>query len=86
MLGQLVVTPKVVASKISNIKDNESPGVDGIAPKINNMKDNESPGVDGIAPKILKETAEQIRFKKQVRKLSTSQFNISNFQSIRKYN
>ena len=33
-LGQLVVTPKVVASKINNMKENKSPGVDGIAPKI----------------------------------------------------
>ena len=32
-LGQLVVTPEVVASKI-NIKENKSPGVDGISPKI----------------------------------------------------
>ena len=29
-LGQLVVTPEVVASKINNLKDNKSPGVDGI--------------------------------------------------------
>ena len=34
MLEQLVVTPEVVASKISNMKDNKSPGVDGRAPKI----------------------------------------------------
>ena len=33
-LGQLVVTPEVVASKINNMKDNKSPGVDGISPKI----------------------------------------------------
>ena len=33
-LGQLVVTPEVVVSKISNMKDNKSPGVDGISPKI----------------------------------------------------
>ena len=32
-LGQLVVTPEVVACKINNMKDNKSPGVDGIAPK-----------------------------------------------------
>ena len=31
-LGQLVVTP--VANKINNMKENKSPGVDGIAPKI----------------------------------------------------
>ena len=33
-LGQLVVTPDVVASKINNMKENNSPGVDGISPKI----------------------------------------------------
>ena len=33
-LGQLVVTPEVVASKINNMKENKSPGVDGISPSI----------------------------------------------------
>ena len=33
-LGQLVVTPEVVASTMNNMKENKSPGVDGIAPKI----------------------------------------------------
>ena len=33
-LGQLVVTPEVVASKINNMKENKSPGVDGMSPKI----------------------------------------------------
>ena len=33
-LGQLVVTPEVVASNINNMKENKSPGVDGISPKI----------------------------------------------------
>ena len=33
-LEQLVVTPEVVASKINNMRDNKSPGVDGIAPTI----------------------------------------------------
>ena len=33
-LGQLVVTPELVANKITNMKDNKSPGVDGIAPKL----------------------------------------------------
>ena len=33
-LGQLVVTPKVVATKINNTKEIKSPGVDGISPKI----------------------------------------------------
>ena len=34
MLGQLVVTPEVVASKTNNMKENKSPGADGISPKI----------------------------------------------------
>ena len=33
-LGQLVVTPEVLASKMNNMKENKSPGVDGISPKI----------------------------------------------------
>ena len=33
-LGRLVVTPEVVASRINKIKENKSPGVDGISPKI----------------------------------------------------
>ena len=31
-LGQLVVTPELTASKINNMKENKSPGVDGISP------------------------------------------------------
>ena len=34
-LGQLVVTPEVVACRINNMKENKSSGVDGIAPKKN---------------------------------------------------
>ena len=37
-LGQLVVTPEIVDNKINNMKENKSPGVDGIAPKI--LKEN----------------------------------------------
>ena len=33
-LGQLIVTPKMVAKKIRDMKDNKSPGVDGIPPKL----------------------------------------------------
>ena len=33
-LDQLIVTPKIVANKIRDMKDNKSPGVDGISPKI----------------------------------------------------
>ena len=34
MLGQLVVIPEVVANKINSMRENKSPGVDGISPKI----------------------------------------------------
>ena len=33
-LGQLFVTPEMVAKKIKKMKENESPGVDGIPPKL----------------------------------------------------
>ena len=33
-LGRLVVTPELVAKKIKAMKDNKSPGVDGITPKL----------------------------------------------------
>ena len=33
-LGQLIVTPTMVAMKIRDMKDNKSPGVDGIPPKL----------------------------------------------------
>ena len=33
-LGQLVVNPDIVANTINNMKENKSPGVDGISPKI----------------------------------------------------
>ena len=33
-LGQLVVTPYVVASNINNMEEKKSPGVDEISPKI----------------------------------------------------
>ena len=32
-LGQLLVTPEMIAKKIKKMKDNQSPGVDGIPPK-----------------------------------------------------
>ena len=34
MSGQLVVTPEVVSTKMNNMKENKSPGRDGISPKI----------------------------------------------------
>ncbi len=33
-LGQLIVTPRMVAKKIRDMKDNKSPGMDGIPPKL----------------------------------------------------
>ena len=33
-LGQLIVTRKMVARKLVDMKDNKSPGVDGIPPKL----------------------------------------------------
>ena len=33
-MGQLDLTPEVVVSKIKNMKENKSPGVDGISPKV----------------------------------------------------
>ena len=33
-LGQLIVTPEMVAKKIKAMKDNKSPGVDGIPPRL----------------------------------------------------
>ena len=33
-LGQLIVTPEMVAKKIKAMKDNTSPGVDGVPPKL----------------------------------------------------
>ena len=35
-MGQLVVTPEVVVCKMNNMKENKSPGVDGISPKLLN--------------------------------------------------
>ena len=33
-LGPLIVTPEMVVKKIKALKDNKSPGVDGIPPKL----------------------------------------------------
>ena len=33
-LGQLFVTPEMIANKTKKMKDNKSPGVDGIPPKL----------------------------------------------------
>ena len=82
------------------MKDNKSPWVDGIAPKIlkETMEQISMPLAhvfnmslqEGIVPLEWKEAniipLFKKRFKKQVPKLSTSQFDIKNLQSIRKYN
>ena len=33
-LGQIILTPEMVARKIKAMKDNKSPGVDGIPPRL----------------------------------------------------
>ena len=82
-LGQLVVTPEVVASKINKMKENKSPGVDGISPKIlkETVAQMSTPLAhvfnmslqEGIVPLEWKEekhySSVQKRFKKQVCKL-----------------
>ena len=39
-IGQLFVTPVMIANKIKKMKDNKSPGVDGIPPKLLKEKSN----------------------------------------------
>ena len=91
-LGQLVVTPEVVANKIYNMKENKSPGVDGIAPKI--LKESVQQICTSLAhvfnmcvaggnctfrmERSKHYSLIQKRFKKQVCKLQASEFNISN--------
>ena len=91
-MGQLVVSPEVVASKSNNMKENNSPGVDGISPKIlkETVEQISSPLAhvfnmslqEGIVPLEWKEAniipLLKKRFKKQVCKLQASEFNISN--------
>ncbi len=95
-MGQLVVTPEVVASKINNLKENKSPGIDGISPKILNetVEQISTPLAhvfkmslqEGIVPLEWKE-ANIIpllkKFKKQVCKSKASEFYISNLLIIR---
>ena len=83
MSGQLVLNPEVVASKINNMKDNKSPGVEGISPKIlkETVEQMSTPRAHvfnmslqgGIVPLYWKEAniipSLKIRFKKQVCKL-----------------
>ena len=85
-MGQLVVTSEVVASKINNMKENMSPGVDGISPKI--LKDTVEQistqlahvfnMQEGIVPFEWKEANIIPLFKKGSRKLQASEFNTSN--------
>ena len=99
-LGQLIVTPTVVAMKIRNMNDNKSPGVDGIPPKLL-LKIVEQISIplatvfnlsleEGIVPLEWKEAKIiplfKTRFEKQVRELQTSEFNIGDVQTIRTTN
>ena len=91
-LGQLVVTPEVVTSKINNMKENKSPGVDGISPKIlkETLEQISTPLAhvfnmslqEGIVPLEWKEAniipLFKKWFKKQVCKLYASEFYTSN--------
>ena len=89
-LGQLIVTEEMVAKKIKAMKDNKSPGVDGIPPKLltETVEQNSIPLArvfnlslnEGVVPFEWKETNIIPLFKKgfrKVRKLQTSEFNIS---------
>ena len=99
-LGQLIVTPTMVAMKIRDVKDNKSPGVDGIPPKLL-LEIVEQISIplatvfnlsleEGIVPLEWKEAnlipLFKKRFEKQVIELYTSEFNIGDLQTIRKTN
>ena len=62
MLGQLIVTPEVVASKIKNMKKNKSPGLNGLSPINMSLQ-------EGIVPLELKE-ANIIPLLKMVKEIS----------------
>ena len=89
-LGQLFVTPVMIANTINKMKDNKSPGVDGIPPKLLKeiVEQISTPlaklfilSLEGIVPSEWKEANITSLFKKgieeQARKLQTSEFNIS---------
>ena len=92
MLKQLDVTPEVGATKINNMKENKSPGVDGISPEIlkETVEQISTPLVYvfnislqvGIVPLNGKKQTSFLysnkRFKNEVCKLKASEFNISN--------
>ena len=98
-LGQLIVTPEMVAKKIKAMKDNKPLGVDRIPPRLI-METVEQVSIplarvfnlslkDGVVPSEWKEANITPLFKKgsrKVRELQTSEFNISDLQIIRKVN
>ena len=70
-LGQLIVTPEMIANKIKKMKDNKSPGVDGISPKLLKeiVEQNSTPLAklsleEGIVPSKWKEANIKPLFKK----------------------
>ena len=77
-LGQLFVTPEMIAKKIKKMKDNKSPGVDGIPPKLlKEIVDQISTPLanlfnlsleEGIVPSEWKEANITLLFKKGSRK------------------
>ena len=89
-LGPLIVTPEMVAKKIKAVKDNKSPGVDGILPKLP-METVEQTNIplarlfnlsleEGVVPVEWKEANIILLFKKDSRnktELQTSEFNVS---------
>ena len=86
-LGQLFVTPEMIAKKIKKMKDNKSHGVDGIPPKLLKeiVEQISTPLAnlfnlsleEGIVPSEWKEANITPLFKEQARTLQTSEFNIS---------
>ena len=90
-LGQLFVTPETIAKTIKKMKDNKSPGVDGIPPKLlKEIVEQISTPLgklfnlsleEGIVPSEWKEANITPLFKKGSRnkpeKYRTSEFNIS---------
>ena len=90
-LGQLIVTPEMVAKKIKAMKDIKSPGVDGIPPRlrVETVEQVDIPLAsvfnlslkEGVIPFEWKEAniipLFKERLEKCVRELQTSEFNVS---------
>ena len=88
-LGQLFVTPEMIAKTIKKIKDNKSPGVDGIPPKLLKeiVEQLSTPLAtvfnlsleEGIVPLECKEAniTQLFKIEEQVRQLQSSEFNMS---------